>query len=173
MKRSIDENALFNLAYGMYIVTSALDGKRNGQIVTAAFQVTAEPPCVVACIHKDNLTHEYISRSDRFAISVLDQETPMTMIGTFGFKSGRDIDKFAEVNYGTGETGCPVILDHTLAVVEAEVLQQVDVGTHTLFVAEVVAAKVLREGVPFTYSHYREVKKGKTPENAPTFHPTS
>ncbi len=170
MTQQIDENALFDMGYGMYIVAAELDGKPNGQIVTAAIQTTAKPPCIVACIHKDNLTHDYIAKSGRFTLSVLEQDTPMIFIGTFGFKSGRDGDKFTQAGFKTGVTGCPIVTDHALSVIEATLMQQVDVGTHTMFVGEVVAAEVLRQGTPLTYAHYRQVKKGKTAKNAPTFH---
>lgn len=161
--------ALYKLNYGLYIVTSYFGDKLNGQISNTVFQVTDQPPRIVTCVNKKNLTHEYISNSGAFAISVLDQSTPMTFIGLFGFKSGREVDKLSQVKYMKGETGCPCVTENTLAILEAKVIDKMDVGTHTLFVGEVVSGKVLADGEPITYAFYHEIKKGKTPKNAPTY----
>ena len=93
----------------------------------------------------------------------------MELIGRFGFRSGRDIDKFERVRYRTGTTGAPVVLDHTLAYIEVEVAQEVDVGMHVLFIGAVVDADILKEGEPMTYTYYHQVKGGKTPEKATVY----
>ncbi len=82
--------ALFKLGYGVYIVTSKKDNRINGQIANTVFQVTSDPPTIAVSINKNNLTHELIKASKVFAASVLCEETPLTFIGRFGFKSGRD-----------------------------------------------------------------------------------
>lgn len=163
--------ALCTLSYGLYVVTSRDGENLNGQLANAVVQVTAEPPRLVVCIHRDNLTHEYISKSRVFAVSVLEEATPMTFIGLFGFKSGRDVDKLAQVEFETGKTGAPVVLENTLAVVEGKVIDEVSVGTHTLFVADVVRAEIVKDAPPLTYAYYRAVKGGKSPKNAPTYGP--
>ena len=122
-------------------------------------------------ISKNNFTHGFIAASGVFAVSVLDASTPMKFIGLFGFKSGKDIDKFSKVSFRKGSTGCPLVLENTLSVLEAKVIEQVDCGTHTLFIADVVSAEVLSKGNPLTYADYYLVKKGKTPKNAPTYRP--
>lgn len=95
----------------------------------------------------------------------------MQEIGPWGFRSGRDIDKFRNVRYKIGaETGVPLVLDRALSVLEAKVIQSLDVDTHTLFVGEVEGAERLREGKPLTYDYYQKEKKGKSPKNAPTYH---
>lgn len=165
----MDVKACRALSYGLYIVTAQSGDRRNGQVANTLFQVTSSPLRIVASINKDNLTHELIAESGAFAVSVLDIDAPMTLIGTFGFKSGRDIDKFAGLSVKTGTTGCPIVLDHALSFLEAKVTDRVDMGTHTLFVAEVVGAEVLKKGEPMTYAYYHEVKGGKTPKNAATF----
>ncbi len=91
------------------------------------------------------------------------------MIGQFGFKSGRDTDKFENINHKQGKTGAPIILDNTLAYLEAKVTHEMDVGTHTIFVGEIVESDVLKEGEPMTYAHYHQVKGGTTPKTAPTY----
>ncbi len=132
-------------------------------------QVTAAPPRIAVAISKNNLTHEYISRSGEFAISILDESAPMKLIGLFGFKSGRQVDKLSMCKHKKGVTGCPLVTDHVLTVIEAKVIEQCDVGTHTIFVGEVVSAETLRKGKPLTYAYYHEVKKGKASKNAPTY----
>ena len=104
-----------------------------------------------------------------FTVSALSQNTPLSFIGHFGFKSGRDIDKLEGINYKTGETRTPVVTDNTLAYLEARVIQEVDVGTHTLFIGELVEAEVLKEGEPMTYAYYHQVKRGTTPKTAPSY----
>ena len=165
----INQKALWNLSYGLYIVTSHDEEKLNGQIANTVEQVSAEPPMISVCINKRNLTHEYISKSSSFAVSVLDISVPMTFIGLFGFKSGRDEDKLSQCKYKSGITGSPIVLDYALSTIEAEVVSQLDVGTHTIFVGKVVAAEVLKEGTPLTYADYHIKKKGKAPKSAPTY----
>ena len=162
-------NALHKIGYGMYIVGSHQGEKRNGQIANTVFQITSEPPTVAISINKNNLTHEYIKASHVFSASVLCQTAPLPFIGGFGFKSGRDTDKLKGVNYKVGQTGSPIFLDNTVAYLEAEVIQDVDVGTHTIFIGKVVAADILNENPCMTYEYYYQVKRGTTPRSAPSY----
>ena len=165
----MNRKALHLVSYGLYVVTST-DGKAlNGQIVNTVMQVASRPPTVAVAINKENLTCDYIRESRVFAASVLGTDTPMEVIGRFGFRSGRDIDKFERVRYRTGTTGAPVVLDHALAYIEVEVSQEMDVGTHILFIGEVVDANILEEGEPMTYAYYHRVKGGKTPDKATVY----
>jgi len=161
--------ALYNLSYGLYVVASQKEGKLNAQIANTVIQVTSEPPTVAVCINKQNLTHEFITQSKAFTASMLSQDTPLSFIGHFGFKSGREIDKLKDINYKLGESKAPIVLDHSLAYLEARVINQVDVGTHTIFIGELVGADVLKEGEPMTYAYYRQVKRGTTPKTAPSY----
>jgi ferric-chelate reductase [NAD(P)H] len=171
MISGLNRQVFTQISYGLYVVTSHLDGKLNGQMVNTILQVTSEPPRVAVIINKSNLTHEFISKSRVFGASVLDTSTPMTFIGLFGFKSGRDVDKLSQVEYISGSTGAPLVTEHALSVLEARVIDETDVGTHTLFVADVVAADVLRPGEPLTYAYYHSHLKGKSPKAAPTYNP--
>lgn len=171
MISGLNRHVFSQLSYGLYIVTSHLDGRLNGQIVNTVLQVTSEPPRVAVIINKNNLTHEFISKSKVFGASVLNSSTPMTFIGLFGFKSGRNEDKLSKAQHVLGSTGAPLVTDHCLSVLEARVIDEVDVGTHTLFVGDVVAAEVLRDGEPLTYAYYHTHLKGKSPKNAPTYNP--
>ena len=165
----LDLNALRMLTYGLYVVTSHFDDKLNGLICNAAIQVARNPARIAICINKSELTHEYIMHSGEFAMSILEESTPMTFIGIFGFKSGRDIDKLSRAAFKKGVTGCPIVTENSLAALEAKVSNQVDVGSHTLFIGDLVSAEILKEGKPLTYAFYHEHLKGKTPEKAPTY----
>lgn len=167
----IDTKAFRSISYGLYVVTSR-DGERlNGQIANSVMQVTSSPPQIAAVLNKENLTHDFVAKSGVLAVSVLEEETPMPFIGLFGFKSGRDVDKLSQVNYETGETGAPLVTEHAVAVLEARVTKSLGVGTHTIFVGEVVGAKVVKGGNPMTYAYYHQVKGGKSPKKAPTYEP--
>lgn len=160
---------LYKVSYGLYVVGSVKNEKYNGQIANTVFQITSEPPTIAVSINKSNLTHEFIKESKVFAVSILSKETPIRFIGHFGFKSGRDTDKFKDVKYKSGITGAPVVLEYTIAYLETEVTNMVDVGTHTIFIGKVVDAEILGTGEPMTYAYYHEVKKGKSPKTAPTY----
>jgi len=165
----VNLKALYKLGYGLYVVCSRKGNKLNGQIANSVFQITSEPPTVAVSINKNNLTHEFIKTSKVFTASVLCQDTPLSFIGRFGFKSGRDIDKFEGINYKTGETQAPVVIDNAVAYLETRVTQEVDVGTHTVFIGEVVNADVISEEECMTYAYYHLVKRGTTPRTAPSY----
>ena len=167
MENQLNLKAFWNLSYGLYIVSTCHNGKLNGQISNTVFQVTDKPPQVVVSINKSELTHDYIMESKHFAISILEESTPLNLIGLFGFKSGREIDKLSQVQYKEGITGCPLVLENAIAILESKVINTVDVGSHTLFIGEVVYAEMLKQANPMTYAYYHQVKGGKSPEQSP------
>jgi flavin reductase (DIM6/NTAB) family NADH-FMN oxidoreductase RutF len=171
MSPEFDRRAFRDLSYGLYIVTSRAGERLNGQIVNTVIQVTSEPARVAVIINKQNLTHEFISQSGLFGVSVLAESAPMIFLGPFGFRSGREVDKLSQVQYKLGGTGCPLVLDHALSILEARVIDQIDLGTHTIFIGDAVNAEVLKEGRPLTYRYYQEFLKGKAPATAPTYNP--
>ena len=165
----LDQMALWDISYGLYIITSRSGERTNGQIANTVFQVSAVPPTIAVSINKNNLTHEYILESSLLGISILEEETPMPFIGLFGFKSGREVNKLAQVTHETGDHGCPLVMDHALAYLEGKVVGTKDCGTHTIFITEIISARVLKQGKPLTYDYYQNVKKGKAPKSAPTY----
>ena len=169
MAGALDSRALFSISYGLYMVSSRSGDRLNGQIANTVIQVASSPPKIAVSINKKNLTHEFISGSGVFGVSVLDQTTPMTLIGRFGFRSGRDIDKFENVEHKIGQAGVPLATEHVLSVLEAKVVDAVDVGTHTLFVGELLSAEIVGKGDALTYEYYHKHLKGKTPKNAPSY----
>jgi len=165
----MNPTALFKISYGLYVISSRDGDKFNGQIANTAIQVTSEPASISVTLNKKNLTHEFVSKSGLFSVSVLAQDTPLNFIGHFGFKSGRDANKFEGVSYKIGETGVPVVTENSVAYFECKVVSQLDVGTHTVFVGQVVDAEVLKEGEPMTYAYYHVVKRSTTPKTAPSY----
>ncbi|MDL2264542.1 flavin reductase family protein, partial [Synergistaceae bacterium OttesenSCG-928-I11] len=164
----MDPKALFNLSYGMYIVGSRRGEKLNAQVANAVMQLTGDPITMAVCLNKQNFTEECLLSHGAFSVSVLEEDVPMTFIGQFGFKSGRDIDKFEGVNYATGSLDVPVVKDWCLSGFEAKIIDRIEVHTHVLFVGEVVSSEVFKQGIPLTYANYHLVKKGKSPKTAPT-----
>ena len=166
----LDLESLFKLSYGMCIVSSKKGNRFNGCIVNTVFQLTPEPPMIAVSVNKQNLTHEYITDSKVFTVSILAEGTPLEFIGRFGFRTGRDIDKFQEVNYKVGVTGGLIVLDNTVGFIEVEVTESIDIETHTLFIGKITACQIIDEGkTPMTYAYYRDVKHGRTPRTAATY----
>lgn len=165
----IDGKAFYKMSYGLYIVSAAYDSKLNGQIANTFFQVTSEPPMVAVSINKQNLTHEYIQKSGVLSVSVLSEETSMDFIGKFGFKSGREIDKFSGIDYKNGETNAPIVLDNAVSYFELKVEKEVDVFTHTIFICRVLNSEVIKDINAMTYKYYQDIKHGKSPKTAPTY----
>jgi flavin reductase (DIM6/NTAB) family NADH-FMN oxidoreductase RutF/rubredoxin len=165
----MNRKALHKISYGLYVISSGKERRFNGQIANTVFQVTAEPPTIAISINKQNLTHELIEQSRVLTVSILSQETPMEFIGRFGFKSGREIDKFENVDHRVGVTGAPVVLEHSVGHLEVEVRSSVDAGTHTIFIGHVVDAELTGDGEPMTYAYYHQVKRGAEPKTAPTY----
>ncbi len=163
--------AFYNLSYGLYIVSSEYNGKKNGYIANTVFQVTAKPPQLAISCNKDNLSAEIIDKSGLFSVSVLHKEVSKKILGTFGYKSGKEIDKFEEVAYITGKSGIPVVTEDCVAGFECKVVQKTDVGSHIIFIGEVTDAYIIDSEVkePITYDYYRNVRKGLAPKNAPTY----
>lgn len=166
----VDLETLFKLSYGMCIISSKKDDRINGCIVNTVFQIVPEPPMLAVSVNRKCLTHEFITASKVFSVSILSQQTPMPFIGKFGFRTGRDIDKFEDIKYETGQTGVPIVLDNTIAIIEAKVTESIDNATHTLFIAKIVACRTLDDAAePMTYAYYRDIRHGRTPETAATY----
>jgi rubredoxin/flavin reductase (DIM6/NTAB) family NADH-FMN oxidoreductase RutF len=162
--------AFYKLSYGMYIVCSMMDDEAVGYVANTVFQITAEPPRLAISCHKDNKSLQGIMKSGFFSVSVLQQRAEASLIQKFGYKSGRDSDKFAGVMYKTGMTGSPVVLEDIVAFYECQVEEGFDVGSHMLITGKVVVAELIHKyGDPLTYNYYRETRKAFSPKNSPTY----
>ena len=158
------KNALYSISYGMFVVSSRSGDKVNAQTCNTVFQITSDPVRVAIGINKSNLTHEFIMDSKVAAVTILGKGN-MGIIKRFGFSSGRNVDKFAGVEWMKSPTaGCPVINDgNSYLECEIELDKSIDAGTHTLFVAKVVGGGKLRGTEPITYGYYRANRS--KPEN--------
>jgi len=165
----MDVKALYLVTYGLYVIGSHKGDKLNAQIANTIFQVCSEPIKLAVAINRNNYTHELITASKVFTVSILEKDTPLSFIGNFGFKSGRDTDKLHGINYKLSPNKAPIVLDNTLAYLELKVDNQVDVSTHTLFIGELVDADIIKNGEPLTYAYYQQVKRGTTPKAAPSY----
>ena len=165
----IDSAVLADLTYGLFIVGSKDGEKFNAMIANSVFQVTAEPPKIAIALNKDSLTHDYIEKSGLFCVQAVAQGADMLFIGNFGFRTGKNYDKFAKVSYRLSVQGLPIVLDNTLFWMEAKVEKTIDLGTHTMFIGLIDEANLIKEGKPLTYDFYQGVLRGKTPRGATTF----
>jgi len=162
--------AFFKISYGLYIISSVKNTKYNGFIGNTVFQVTAEPAQLAISCNKDNYTAEFIKSSKKFTISILEQDCSADLIGKFGYNSGKKIDKFEKTEYKIGVNGCPIVTENTIGYLECELVDTFEVGTHYIFIGKITEAEVTdSEKNPLTYIHYRNVRKGVAPKNAPTY----
>ncbi|MBP5663195.1 MAG: rubredoxin [Bacteroidales bacterium] len=165
----MDTNALNKLTYGVYVIASGNEKEKNAFIATVAVQVTSQPVQLAIACNKNNYTAEFIEKFGNFSVSVVKREYVPALLGNFGFQSGRNIDKFAKYDciYGKN-TGVPIVTEDCLAWFECKLTQKMDVGSHILYIGEVLDAKTLSlNESPLTYAYYHEVKRGVAPANAP------
>ncbi len=157
----MDNQAMFKLGYGLYVLTARQDGKDNGCIINTVMQITDDPKQIILGVNKENLTHDMVLQTGIFNVSVLTQEAVFWIFQHYGFQSGRDVDKFANIPEARTENGLRYVEGCTNAVISAKVVSTQDCGTHTLFVAEVTGAKVLSEAPGVTYQYYFDHIKPK------------
>ena len=156
----IDNNAMFKLSYGLFVLSAKDGGKDNGCIINTAIQVTDSPKRISVTVNKNNLTHDMIHRSGLLNLSVLSTDATFATIEKYGFASGREVEKFAE-NAARTQNGVAYVNDGVCAVLSAKVIAETDCGTHTTFLAEVTEAHVLSEMPAMTYAYYFEHVKPK------------
>lgn len=164
----MDTKALRDISYGLYAIGTENEGKKYGCIVNTVFQITSVNPMICVSMNKDNATHDAIKASGKFSAAVLSEDTDPGVIGLFGFKSSRDVDKFADVIH-TMVAGVPVVKEAATAYLVCEVVSFVDAETHSLILGRVIEGEKLFPLQPMTYKYYHEVVKGKAPKNAPTY----
>ncbi len=165
----MNEKALYKITYGLYVVSAEAEGKSSGCVVNTLQQVTSKPVRLSVAVNKDNLTCELMRKAGRFAAVALDQRANLAFIGRFGFRSGRDLEKYEEASAAKDAAGMPYCWENACARYSCRVIDTVDLGTHMLFVGEAEEMEVLSENEPLTYGYYRTVIKGGTPKNAPSY----
>lgn len=152
---AIDNNAMFKLSYGLFVLTAKDGEKDNGCIINTVTQLTDIPKRITIAVNKQNYTHDMIMKTGRFNVSVLSEDVPFKVFQHFGFQSGRDVDKFdGEFGAVRSNNGVLYLSQYTNSFISAQVIDTMDYGTHTLFVADVVQAQVLSEVPSVTYTYY-------------------
>ena len=151
---ALDPTALFNLSYGLYVLTAREDGRDCGCIVNTVTQLTENPTRIALSVNKQNFTNEVIQRTGVFNISVLTEAATMDLFRHFGFQSGRDVDKFAGRTDPTSENGLRYIDGPANALISGKVEQAIDCGTHMLYIALVTEARKLSDAPSMTYAYY-------------------
>lgn len=165
----MNKNVFRNLSYGVYVISS-LDGDRNtGCIANSIMQITSEPATIALSMNHDNFTNGCISKTGKFAISILSETSDASLIGRFGFQSGKDVNKFDGTDFSM-HSDLPVIND-SCGYIVCRVIDKMETSTHTVFLGEVIDGDLLETSPAMTYAYYHKVVKGKSPKNAPTYLP--
>ena len=158
----MNEKAMFQLTYGLFVLTARTGEKDNGCIINTAGQVTAAPNRISITVSKDNLTHDMIMESGKFNLSVISERTDFELFRRFGFQSGRTADKFA--GYSScrrSGNGIYYITEGTNAYISAVTEQTIDLGTHTMFICSVEDMDLLADAPSATYAYYHSSIKPK------------
>ena len=166
----MDKLAFNKVSYGVYIATTKFEEKASGCVITTLMQITSEDtPKMIVAVNKANYTNELIKKSKKVNVAVLSEEADMLLIGKFGFRTGRDFDKLEDTESIIGKNGIPCVTKSATAYFEANVIEEIEAGTHTIFLLEVTESVKLNDKPSMTYDYYHKVVKGKTPKNAATF----
>ena len=160
----MDMDALMKIEYGLYCLTARKYNKDNGCIINAVNQVTLTPCMVSVAVNKENYTHDIILSSGEFNLSILTEKTPFSVFKNFGYQSGKTVDKFEKISVERSTNGIYYLSEYANSFISGKVKQVIDLGTHSLFIAEVVEAKVLNAEPSVSYNYYLKNIK----ENLPT-----
>ena len=165
-----DKQAFHSLSYGMYVIGARFDNRDYGCVANTFAQVTSSPLQVSVALNKENATTAAVRAAGRFTASCLSEQVDMQLIGTFGFHTSTELDKFAQHASARDEAGMPYLAEQCCAWFSAKVVSELDLGTHVLFVGAVEeCAKVADAAAPMTYAFYHQVKGGKTPPKASSY----
>lgn len=167
----MDKKVLRNLSYGVYVVTSREKDRNVGCVANSIMQVTSNPSVIAVSINHDNYTNKVIKENNKFGVSILKETTDAKIIGTFGYKSSKDNDKFDGINFK--EISEIPVLENTCGYMVCKVIDTMETSTHTIFLGEVIEADDYSTENAMTYKYYHENLKGSSPKNAPTYEETS
>ena len=152
----MDKQAMYQLTYGLFILTAKEGEKDNGCIVNTVTQVTTDPNRIMVAVKKNNLTHDMIVNTGVFNVSVLTENSKFDTYKHWGFQSGKNVDKLESIVYERADNGLVYIAEETNAMISAKVVSMTDLGTHTLFLADVTDAKMISKEPSVTYSYYQK-----------------
>ena len=153
--------ALWNIGYGLYVVTSHDGKKDNGLIVNTVIQVTNTPERIAVTINKQNYSHDIIKETGKMNVNTLTVETPFKVFQAFGFVSGRDTDKFKDCTPNRSENGLVVLPKYINSYMSLAVEQYIDLGTHGMFICSITEADVVSDLETMTYTYYQKNVKPK------------
>ena len=156
-----DMKALFRIGYGLYVITSNDGKKDNGMIVNAVTQVTSSPNRVAVCINKDNYTHHVVKQTGVMNLNCLSVEAPFSVFESFGFRSGRNTDKFEGDTPLRSDNGLVFLPKYINAFMSLKVEEYNDLGSHGMFICSVTEARVISDKETMTYSYYLDKVKPK------------
>lgn len=157
-----NENAaLFKLGYGLYVVTTNDGEKDNGCILNSVMQVTNTPNRVAVAINKQNYTHDIVMKTNKLNVNCIAESAPFSLFQNFGFRSGRDADKLADVAFTRSNNGLAVLKDNVNAYMSLWVESTVDLDTHTLFICFVTQMDEISDERTMTYTYYQDNVKPK------------
>ena len=169
----IDNKAIFNISYGLFVLVAQQGGKDNACIINVAQQVTSDPLQLMICVNKANLTHDMVLRTLKFNLCPLSEEATMKPFQHFGFQSGKTVDKFAECETELRtDNGLRYLPKYINSVISCVVTKSIDLGTQTMFIARVMEARVLSDSPSITYAYYQQHIKPK-PLNPQTLEPSN
>ena len=152
----MDKNAMFKIGYGLYVLTTRVMGQDNGCIINTVMQVTDTPLRILIAVNKQNKTHEMLLKTGIFNISVLSEKADFEIFKRFGFQSGKDVNKFTDDTEPRSQNTLKYIENGANAYISGLVISETDLGTHTLFLAEVTDAKILNDDASATYDYYHK-----------------
>ena len=159
---TIDKGAMHKLSYGLFALFTNDGAKDNACIINTATQISDDPKTISICVNRANYSNETIKKSGVFTISILSESAPFDIFKRFGFASGRDTDKLDGFDkIATSENGLKYLTEYSNAFISAKVISATEVGTHTVFIAEVTEAQVLNDEKSATYVYYFEHIKPK------------
>ena len=156
-----DLTALFNIGYGLYVVTSNDGKKDNGCIVNTVSQLTSQPNRIAVCINKQNYSHHVIKQSGIMNVNCLSIEAPFKVFENFGFQSGRNVDKFANCTPMRSDNGLVFLPHYINSFMSLKVEDYIDLGTHGMFICSVTEARVINRVETMTYTYYQKNVKPK------------
>lgn len=165
----MDKKAFFKLSYGLYVVSSNCNSKDSACIANTFIQVTSNPARVCITLNKNNFTTKLIEDSCVYNVGVLLDRVEMDVIRRFGFQSGKDVNKFDGIEYFVDSQNVKQIAEGLAASFSVKVVSMLDVGTHMMFVGDVIDCKIIDDGEVLTYANYHNIKKGTTPKNASSY----
>lgn len=163
----MNKNVFRSLSYGVYVVSTLDNGRNTGCVANSIMQITSSPATIAVSMNHDNYTNSCIQSSGKFAVSILSEDSAPSLIGQFGFQSGKDVNKFDGIDF-TVKEGLPVLND-CCGYIVCKVIDKLETSTHTVFLGEVIDGDTIGSTPAMTYAYYHNVVKGKSPKNAPTY----